>query len=47
VFKSIIPRTVRLGEAPSYGETILSYAPDSLGAIAYRTLAQELMDRNR
>ncbi|MGD9047353.1 MAG: AAA family ATPase [Anaerolineae bacterium] len=47
VFKSIIPRTVRLGEAPSYGESILSYAPDSLGAIAYRTLAQELMDKNR
>jgi chromosome partitioning protein len=47
VFKSIIPRTVRLGEAPSYGETILSYAPDSLGAIAYQTLARELLDRNR
>lgn len=45
VFKTIIPRTVRLGEAPSYGETILSYAPGSVGAISYEALAQELMER--
>jgi chromosome partitioning protein len=47
VFETIIPRTVRLSEAPSYGETILSYAPDSVGALAYHALAQELMERNR
>ena len=46
VFDTIIPRTVRLGEAPSYGETIRSYAPGSLGAEAYRALAEELMARN-
>jgi chromosome partitioning protein len=47
VFQTIIPRTVRLSEAPSYGETILSYAPDSVGAMAYQALAQEFMERNR
>jgi chromosome partitioning protein len=47
VFETIVPRTVRLSEAPSYGETILSYAPDSVGAVAYRKLAQELMERNK
>jgi chromosome partitioning protein len=47
VFRTIIPRTVRLSEAPSYGETIMSYAPDSVGAVAYRTLAQELLRQNR
>jgi chromosome partitioning protein len=47
VFQTIIPRTVRLGEAPSYGETILSYAPDTAGAVAYQALAGELMDRNQ
>jgi chromosome partitioning protein len=47
VFETIVPRTVRLSEAPSYGETILSYAPDTAGALAYRALAQELLERNR
>jgi chromosome partitioning protein len=47
VFKTIIPRTIRLSEAPSYGETILSYAPESVGAVAYHALAQELMERSR
>jgi len=46
VFKTIIPRTVRLSEAPSYGETIQSYAPESLGAEAYRALAEELLARS-
>jgi chromosome partitioning protein len=47
VFETLIPRTVRLSEAPSYGETILSYAPDTAGAVAYRALAEELLERNR
>ncbi len=47
VFQSVVPRTVRLSEAPSYGETILSYAPDSAGALAYKKLAEEFMERNR
>jgi chromosome partitioning protein len=47
VFRTIIPRNVRLGEAPSYGETILNYAPETPGAMAYQALAAELMERNR
>jgi chromosome partitioning protein len=47
VFKTVIPRTIRLSEAPSYGETILSYAPESVGAVAYRALAQEVMERGQ
>jgi chromosome partitioning protein len=47
VFSTIIPRSIRLSEAPSYGETILNYAPGTVGAVAYRALAQELMERNR
>jgi chromosome partitioning protein len=42
-FNTIIPRSVRLSEAPSYGETILTYAPNSTGAVAYRLLAQEVL----
>jgi chromosome partitioning protein len=47
VFESIIPRTVRLSEAPSDGETILSYAPDTAGALAYQALAREFLQRYR
>lgn len=43
VFKSIIPRNVRLAEAPSYGLPISEYAPSSVGALAYETLAKELL----
>lgn len=43
VFQSIIPRSVRLAEAPSYGQPISSYAPGSPGAEAYKALAQELL----
>jgi chromosome partitioning protein len=45
VFSTIIPRNVRLSEAPSYGESILSYAPKSSGALAYRALAKEFLRR--
>jgi chromosome partitioning protein len=45
VFKTIIPRNVRLSEAPSYGQSILSYAPGSTGALAYQTLAKEFLER--
>lgn len=44
-FRTVIPRSVRLSEAPSYGQTILAYAPDSAGALAYRALAAELLAR--
>ncbi len=43
VFKSIIPRNIRLAEAPSYGLPISEYAPTSVGAIAYEALAKELI----
>ena len=43
VFKSIVPRSVRLAEAPSYGLPILAYAPASNGAHAYDELARELL----
>ena len=44
VFQSIIPRTVRLAEAPSYGQPISVYAPSSNGAQAYATLAREVLE---
>lgn len=43
VFRAVVPRSVRLSEAPSYGEPILSYAPRSAGALAYQALARELL----
>lgn len=47
VFDTVIPRNVRLGEAPSFGKPVLLYDIDSLGAKAYLELAQELIERNR
>ena len=44
VFKSIVPRSIRLAEAPSYGLPISSYAPGSVGAQAYQSLAKELLN---
>ncbi len=43
VFETIIPRSVRLSEAPSYGEPILKYAPHSPGALAYAAFTRELL----
>jgi chromosome partitioning protein len=43
-FQIIVPRSVRLSEAPSYGEPILDYAPRSPGGLAYQALAQEIMN---
>jgi chromosome partitioning protein len=43
VFKSVIPRSIRLAEAPSYGLPISVYAPGSVGAQAYEALAKELL----
>jgi chromosome partitioning protein len=42
-FGTVIPRNVRLSEAPSYGEPILDYAPNSPGGMAYAALARELL----
>ena len=44
VFKSIVPRSIRLAEAPSYGLPISAYAPSSVGAKAYEALAKELLN---
>jgi chromosome partitioning protein len=47
VFQTIIPRNVRLAEAPSFGRTILEYDLRSRGAQAYLELAEELLGRRR
>jgi chromosome partitioning protein len=44
VFKAVIPRSIRLAEAPSYGLPISAYAPNSVGAKAYDALAKELLE---
>lgn len=46
VFDTIIQRNVRLGEAPSYGETIITYDAGSTGAVNYLNLAREFIDKN-
>jgi chromosome partitioning protein len=43
VFSAIVPRSIRLAEAPSYGLPIVAYAPNSTGAQAYSALARELL----
>lgn len=43
VFESIVPRCVKLAEAPSFGQSIIQYNPHSKGAKAYRQLAQEII----
>ena len=47
VFDTVIPRSVRLSEAPSHGLPIALYSPESRGAQAYRALATELLSRDR
>ncbi len=45
VFETLIPRTVKLSEAPSYGQAIIEYAPENKGALAYNALAEEVISR--
>ena len=47
VFKTVIPRTVRLSEAPGFGQPALYYDKGSRGAQAYRELAEEILKNNR
>jgi len=44
VFRTIIPRNVRLSEAPSFGKPITQYDPQSIGALSYRKLAEEVLN---
>ena len=46
VFDTVIPRNVRISEAPSFAMPVLAYDPRSKGAEAYRALAQELVMKN-
>jgi chromosome partitioning protein len=46
VFDTVVPRSVRLAEAPSHGQPVAVYRPDSSGAIAYRSLADEFRRRS-
>jgi chromosome partitioning protein len=45
VFETVIPRSVRVAEAPSYGLPVTEYSPHSRGSDAYRSLARELQER--
>ncbi len=47
IFKTVIPRNVRLSEAPSFGEPIIVYDPHSKGAESYISLAKEVIKNNR
>lgn len=45
VFRTVVPRNVRLAEAPSHGEPIFTFAPQSQGAKSYRAVAEEVLQR--
>ena len=47
VFETLIPRNVRLSEAPSYGKPIIDYDPHCVGSAAYRNLAKEFIKRRK
>ncbi len=47
VFRTIIPRSIRLAEAPSFGQSIFEFEPSSSGALAYDQLAKEVVNRVR
>jgi len=46
VYETVIPRSVRLSEAPSFGKSVLEYAPSGPAAHAYRALAREFIQRH-
>lgn len=46
VYDTVIPRTIRLGEAPSFGKSITEHAPGGTGALAYEALAKEFIARH-
>ena len=46
VYTTLIPRLIRLAEAPSHGKPIIAYDPKSKGSLAYLNLAKEVIERN-
>jgi chromosome partitioning protein len=46
VFQAVVPRSVRLAEAPSYGQPIATYSPNSRGALAYQAVTYEFLTRS-
>jgi chromosome partitioning protein len=44
IFRTVIPRNIRLAESPSFGQTILHFDPKSKGARAYEKLAKEVLE---
>jgi len=46
VYKTVIPRNVRLSEAPSFGQPVIEYEPNCTGSVAYRALAKEVVERS-
>ena len=46
VIDTVIPRSVRISEAPSYGQTVVTYDPTSPGALAYREAALQVIHMN-
>ena len=46
VYDTIIPRSVRVSEAPSFGEPVIFFAPNSSGSLAYKVLAEEFIERH-
>jgi chromosome partitioning protein len=46
VLGSVIPRSVRVSEAPSYGQSVMTYDPGSTGALAYLEAAREIANQN-
>ena len=47
VYRTVVPRNVKLAEAPSHGQAVLQYARGSAGSAAYQVLASELMGREK
>lgn len=45
-FKAVVPRSVRISEAPSHGQTVMTYDPNSSGALSYLEAASEMAQRN-
>jgi len=46
VLGAVIPRSVRVSEAPSYGQSVMTYDPGSTGALAYLEAAKEIANQN-